>query len=532
MIIEEVYIYNYKTFKEINLKLNEDINILVGNNEVGKSTILEAINLALTGQLNGKNVSYELTPFLFNECNTKKYIEELQNGNFPCPPKILIELYLKDSDSLAEFLGTNNSKRENKSGFYILIEFDETYSVEYTKYISNPSEIRTIPIEYYSVRWYSFANNPITSRSIPLNTTLIDASFGKQQFGTDKYISKIINDYLNVKERVDLSLSFRKLKELFSTDENIQNINTKLQETKGEITDKTLTLSVDISPKTNWESNLTSYLDDIPFQFIGKGEQNSIKIKLALEASLLESNLILIEEPENHLSYSNMSILIDKISEKCEGKQLIITTHSTFVLNKLGIDKVILLNNNSRFMSLKDLSSETQKYFKILPGFDTLRMLLSQKPILVEGPSDELIVQKAYKIEKNKLPINDGIDIITVRGLSFKRFLEIANILQKDIKVITDNDGNIANLNSKYADYRDVTFIKIFYDTDESYPTLEPQIVKCNNLETLNTILGRSETTKEDMIEYMKKNKTETALKIFESDTNIEIPEYIKNAIQ
>jgi predicted ATP-dependent endonuclease of OLD family len=31
-----------------------------------------------------------------------------------------------------------------------------------------------------------------------------------------------------------------------------------------------------------------------------------------------------------------------------------------------------------------------------LPGYDTLRLILCNKAILVEGPSDELIVQKAY----------------------------------------------------------------------------------------------------------------------------------------
>lgn len=39
------------------------MNILVGNNEQGKSTILEAINLALTSTLNKRNIHNELTHF-------------------------------------------------------------------------------------------------------------------------------------------------------------------------------------------------------------------------------------------------------------------------------------------------------------------------------------------------------------------------------------------------------------------------------------------------------------------------------------
>ena len=46
------------------LELNQGINILVGNNESGKSTILEAIHLALTGIYNGHGIHNELSSYL------------------------------------------------------------------------------------------------------------------------------------------------------------------------------------------------------------------------------------------------------------------------------------------------------------------------------------------------------------------------------------------------------------------------------------------------------------------------------------
>jgi putative ATP-dependent endonuclease of OLD family len=49
MYITKVNIENFKCYKgKFSLNLNQGINILVGNNEAGKSTILEAIHLALT----------------------------------------------------------------------------------------------------------------------------------------------------------------------------------------------------------------------------------------------------------------------------------------------------------------------------------------------------------------------------------------------------------------------------------------------------------------------------------------------------
>ena len=198
----------------------------------------------------------------------------------------------------------------------------------------------------------------------------------------------------------------------------------------------------------------------------------------------------------------------------------------------LGIDKLILLNRSNSHLKLDKLKDDTQEYFKKLPGFDTLRLLLAKKVILVEGPSDELIVQKAYCQEYKKLPIEDGIDVITVRGLSFKRFLEIAKHLSITVSVVTDNDGDIEKVKEKYKDYININTIRICYDDNISSPTLEPQLVKINELSALNSILGRNESDENALIDYMTKNKTECALKIFESEKEINIPEYIKNAIK
>ena len=122
-----------------------------------------------------------------------------------------------------------------------------------------------------------------------------------------------------------------------------------------------------------------------------------------MEAST-NANVYLIEEPENHLSHTNLNKLIQKISNKSSGKQLIITTHSNFVLNKLGPENVILFRGADN-MTLKDLSPGTRDYFMKLPGYNTLRLILAKKAILVEGPSDDLIVQKACIKKYKCLPI-------------------------------------------------------------------------------------------------------------------------------
>lgn len=534
VLIEKVIIQNYKSIKYLDLKLDDKMNILVGNNEQGKSTILEAINLALTSTLNKRSIHNELNPFLFNKKVVEDYIKNIGQGKYGTPPSIFIEVFLKENDQTAFLRGSNNLIKENACGIRLSIEFDSDYTEEYEQYIKQSTNIKNIPIEYYKVNWYSFASNPITSRSNPVKCVLIDPTAGKTWSGADRYISNIIGETLDPKQRATLNFNYRDIKEKFSEVDSIVQINRILSEKTGEISDKELTISLDISQKNGWESNLTAYLDDIPFDFIGKGEQNSVKLKLSLESKAEEAQVILIEEPENHLSYSNMSKLINQISEKCEGKQLIITTHSTYVLNKLGLDKVVLMNNGNH-TTLKSLKKETYKYFKKLPGYDTLRLLLADKAILVEGPSDELIVQKAYYQMYNRLPIEDGIDVITVKGLSFKRFLEIADLLKKQVAVVTDNDGDIhKNIIEKYGDYLKHPTIKICYSNDTKYPTLEPQLVSVNELSLLNDILGKNFTSEEELIKYMSssENKTECAMRIFDSNQQIVIPEYINEAIK
>ena len=157
---------------------------------------------------------------------------------------------------------------------------------------------------------------------------------------------------------------------------------------KSAISGKDLRIELDTSQRTSWETNLVPYLADLPFQLSGKGEQTASKIMLALDRKGDDCHMILIEEPENHLSFSSMAMMVAQITKKCQDKQIILSTHSTFVLNRLGLSKVILLHGG-KHTSLAKLSADTQGYFQKLSGYDTLRLILAKRSILVEGPSRE-----------------------------------------------------------------------------------------------------------------------------------------------
>lgn len=536
MYIKALYIENYKNFKGgFFLPLQQGINIVVGDNEAGKSTILEAINLVLTGMVGNKYLRNNLSQYLFNKEIVGEFISDLKNDNNPELPSVLIELFFSPGTD-AKLEGNLNHKGVKAEGVSISVEFDEGYRASYKALISGDEQLNTIPMEYYTVIWKSFGRESVVSRSIPIKSVLIDSTSTRYQNGSDVYISRIIQDDLDDEEKVGLSQAYRRLKQGFLDDASVKNINKKITK-KTEVTKKELSVSVDLESQNSWETSLMTFLEDVPFHQIGKGEQCIVKTCLALEhKKSKEANVVLLEEPENHLSHGKLNQLIKLISDKCDARQLIITTHSSYVANKLGLEYLSLLNDG-KVSKLSELKKDTYGFFKKLPGYQTLRIVLSSKAVLVEGDSDELIFQRAYMDSHDgRLPIEDGIDVISV-GLSFKRFLELAVKLGKQVCVVTDNDGNYEkNIKNKYKDYLPIESVKICADLNEQLNTLEPQFVNVNQakLPELRTVLGLKEADykiDELVTKYMLNNKTKWALKIFESDKTFKHPAYIAEAV-
>lgn len=526
-------VLGFKTLRELHIEFKKGMNVLVGDNESGKTTVVQAVNLALSCQIFGRNISYDLDPYYFNAGMVAEYFEAVRHGGRPNPPRILIEAYLEDDDAgeLARLRGTNNTRGEDCPGLYLLVDVNEDLMDEFLAYVTDQENSILVPVEYYSVAWRSFADNHVVARGLPFRAAVIESSVARRTFGTDRYLAQVIGDCLDDAQKIALAAAYRNLKQRFAREPGIDDINAFLMGRKGEISPKTLSVSLDMSARSTWDSSITAHLDDIPFSGVGKGEQSRVQMKLAIGAAT-KSNLLLIEEPENHLSHSNMAQLMDELSRQDNEQQVIITTHSSFVLNKLGIDTVALLCPG-KVMTLADLPGDTTDYFMKLPGYDTLRLLLSERAILVEGPSDELIVQKAYLALNGRLPLADRVDVISV-GTAFKRFLQIGSELGLRISVVTDNDGDLAKLERKYADYLDGQHpsIEILFDTEITCSTLEPQLLKANDLEILNAALGTEYADEESLLAFMANNKTECALRLFESEVALEFPDYIQNAVR
>lgn len=544
MHISKVTIQGFKCFKRrFELNLNDGLNIIVGNNEEGKSTILEAIHLTLSGLYNGRYLRNELSEYLFN-----KFMIERYKKDPTIAPEIIIELFFA-GEGLAIFEGDYNSERTKNCGVELKIALDERDRESYNDYVTINKDNISLPIEYYELTWTTFAREVITTKNLPLKAALIDSSSNRYQNGSDIYLSHIIRNYLDTSQINGLLQAHRRLQKSFGQEKIVEEVNKLIEEkTRQNEEDKVVKIDIDLSSRNAWEYNMLACVEEVPFQHIGKGYQAILKTKLALEhQKATVANIIMIEEPENHLSHTKLNQLVNDINEKCEKskKQIIISTHNSFVANKLGLNKLILLSNK-RTVRLDDLSDDTIKFFRTISGYDTLRLILCNSAILCEGDSDELIIQKCYYKRHGRLPIQAGIEVISV-GLSFKRYIEIAIKLDKRVAIVTDNDERSELLLEKYRTFNDDNDcpIKVFFDTDNKYSTLEPQLIKNNGWELVNEIIDAKYKkdgpnykkgdfkckNESQLLSYMEVHKTDCAIKFFDTDLEFEFPDYINEAI-
>lgn len=246
-MIRKIKIRNYRVFRELDIDLKAGVNVLVGANDSGKSTLIEAINLALTGRVHGRTFAQELSPYFVNMEATKEYIATLRSGKPAAPPSIIIELFL-DDDADSELLrGTNNLLFEDACGIRIQATFSSEFEPEYKSFTTDAEQVHLPPTEYYRVDWLGFSGNAITSRSVHVASSLVDPSTLRLQAGVDHHLQQIIRTHLEPKERVELSREYRSLRETFAGKEGVKAVNTRLQESNEKLTHRSLSLGVDWS---------------------------------------------------------------------------------------------------------------------------------------------------------------------------------------------------------------------------------------------------------------------------------------------
>lgn len=550
VFIESLRLINFKKFKDQTFDFNEDVNIFVGDNNAGKSTILEALEIVLNFQYRGRPFNGEFSPDLFNEGIVAAF---RASPKAPADlPVLVIEAYMK---SVPEYRGANNSLKKDTQGVQIKASFDPDFTDAYNDYLASGASITSIPVEFYQIEWMDFAWNSIKPMTKQFRALYIDPTRIHPTFGKNQYISNVLSTALRKDEEYRLSLNYREILQSFNSTDEVVAVNKDL-DSDNKITEKKLTIAANTMPIGALQNGLQLEVNAVPFHMIGKGEQSKVQIKLALHNKSKDIDLVMMEEPENHLSHIELSKLVQDIEDQRDGKQLFLTTHSSYVLNKLSIDKICLLHDTYKRLHLLDKT--VVKTLKRLPGYDTLRVALSKKVVLVEGPSDELILKRIYRdTHKGRLPEQDGIDIIVVRGVGFKTFIAIGKEIGTTINVLRDNDGNYEkNVVEARKEYVAFPNIKLISSEKNDEFSLEPAMILANaasekELQAFAEIVLSAQTIKlfaakptfvekrEFIVEWFKsgdgdgkgKKKVDSAIRVFETDKPFKYPKFLAEVL-
>ncbi len=513
-VIKKIKLINFRRFRNYTIEPNEQINILVGDNEAGKSSVLEAVDLVANGSIR-RVESIGLDRLLNIDA-----VEEFNAGErtFERLPELRIELYLSGELDFS-VNGRNNTDGTICDGIRLVCAPNLEYSAEIIEAIND--NVHYFPYDYYSIRFSTFADEAYTGYKKKLRSVFIDSTNMSTEYATNDFVRRMYMQYTNddAKERAKHKSAYRLLRTRFQS-ENLTELNHRLP------AENNYAFGLKCGSSVDLEDDLMIYENNIGIDNKGTGRQVFVKTEFALGHADNNADIILIEEPENHLSPVNLRRLVQQVAEPHEG-QLFITTHNSLISARLELRNLIIMNNGSgdKPITLKNLSIETAKYFMKTPPAGIIEFALSGKSLLVEGPSEYMLLEKFYWTIADKSPESDGVNIIDVRGLSFKRYLEIANLMNSKVAVITDNDEDFQkNCVDKYAGFLDEGNLKVFYVNDNTKYTFEVALYT-DNSDLCTELFG------ENAQEYMLKNKTEAALKLLSQEQPIVVPDYIVRAI-
>ncbi|MCB9211286.1 MAG: AAA family ATPase [Ignavibacteriales bacterium] len=511
--IRKIKLKNFKRFESFEMDCDEYLNVLVGDNESGKSTILEAINLTLSGKR--KRVDTLNLESLFNfDCIHNFLASERK---FEDLPELFIELYFNEQNN-EELWGRNNSEKIDSDGILFLCKPNIELSNTIKEILEQVD--RVFPFEYYEIDHITFKGESYSGYKKYLKHILIDNSQIGNEYALKEYIRGMYYNNVEENEKLKHFSEYRKYKNNFTNDILI-SINSKMPD---------YNFAVKNNTKYNLETDLTIFDNGIDIENKGKGRQSIIKTEFALSKGGDNIDIVLIEEPENHLSHTNVKKIIANITNSVS-TQLFISTHSNTITARLDLRKAILLNSHSKLpILLKSLNESTAKFFIKAPDNNILDYILSEKVILVEGDAEYILFEQFFKNITNSEIKSFGIHVISVGGLKFKRYLELGKLLKIKTAVVRDNDANYEkNIIENYEPYISDN-VKIFSDQNNENKTFEFCLYNCN-VNICEELIGTHRRTL-STIDYMLGNKTESALELLEKQgSNLNVPDYIKESI-
>lgn len=237
--------------------------------------------------------------------------------------------------------------------------------------------------------------------------------------------------------------------------------------------------------------------------------------------------MMLLEEPENHLSHVNMKKLVSKLAKERQ-MQLFVATHSINTSSRLDLRSAIQLGKN-KLVSLHELPGDTARFFMKAPDNNVLEFALTQRVILVEGDAEFILNDAFYRWLTGRAPEHDGVHIISIGGMSFRRYLELARLLENRVAALRDNDRDYQqNCVDRFAEILSPD-IRVFGDENPDRSTFEICLYQ-DNVAICEQAFGNRRRLL-SVQDYMLANKAEAAFELLELNAPLSVPAYIREAV-
>lgn len=558
MRVSKVIIKNYRNFKNFDIDLNE-FTLVIGENNIGKTNFLNALGLIFSQDISFykkrtleiDDINFEaITNFKIDVLNSALELDKIRFVD------VKIEVYLTD------FLGYPN--QEAVVADWLI---DETLSIAKLTYHFTLREDLSEWINDVRTKEFKILDFPIKKYDYIVYGGLDET---KQ---VDYYFLKMLKfEFLDAlrdaKTQLIASGDYRLLYKILTNlgEGKFEEIKTVLQALKIEVDRNATLIQLKNSISTFLEKTSLVEKEEynrVEFEF-SKIEENEILKKLSLiygdapvtvernglgRNNLLYISLILshlisisdnsncfriiaIEEPEAHLHPHLQEHLAKNIQTLTNSKlQIIITSHSTHITNKLGLENTVvvfndkekkeivnhyILNNFANAKGKIDAAANNSiRYLSRFLDATKSTMFFARKLIFVEGIAEQTLLPIFFERTFGKTLQKEGISIVNVNGVSFEHFLKILeNGYYIKCLVLTDSDINTKqrkraeNLKKEFEGIKNIVAIE---STRTS--TYEIEIIEENkvNETTRQTILKAISLTRpnsggKDFIEYFNES--------------------------
>lgn len=451
MHLSNIKLWNYRKFGSIgeidlskpnlDLNLTKGLNVIIGENDSGKTAIIDAIKLVL------KTHSYE-----YIRVDDKDFFQDANRFRIELTFE---ELIPEEAKNFTEWLGWNGTGANAKSFLRL------NYDVKRQKNKILPTDVKagvdedgyllTAEAKEYLKATYlkplrDAENELIAKRNSRLSQILL----GDEAFKGKEKDNDLVKIFSGLKE------------ELENYFKGIDSETGQPKATEGrQIKDKIDSYIKSFYSKDN-ESEFESTSTDIKsilekLTLTLKGEPNPglgtlNRLFMATELlHLTKSNwsglrLGLVEELEAHL-HPQAQMQVIEAFQKQKDIQLILSTHSPNLASKLKLENLIICNNANTFPMGDTYTKLGKDDYKFLEKFlDTTKsnLFFAKGVILVEGWAEELLLPSIAKAIGISLT-EKGVSIVNIGHTGFDHYAKIY-LRQAEpnmtipVAVITDSD--------------------------------------------------------------------------------------------